>query len=366
MARLEINIKSIKHNIKTLSTYFKERNIYWSLITKVFSGDKEFLRKLLTDDIIKDLHSVGDSRLTSIKNIKEVRPDVRTIYLKPPAIVFADEVVKYADVSLNSSFKTIVALDEAAQNQDKIHEVIIMIELGELREGIQRDDIVEFYQKVLSLKNIKVVGIGSNLGCMFGVEPTYDKLLQLALYKELISAKFQKELKFISGGTSITLPLLEKGMVPPEINHFRIGEAAFFGLSPLDNKPFGELDTNTFDFKANIIEIEEKGIVPDGIIGEGNVGHTADFSIKNIHETTHKAILDFGHLDVDRENIEAMKGDIKFVGITSDMTVIDIGDNMDKNGKPLFKVGQRVSFKPSYLGVARLLNSKFIDKVFVD
>src|SRR5690606_40058192 len=100
--------------------------------------------------------------------------------------------------------------------------------------------------------------IGSNLGCMYGVEPTYDKLLQLSLYKELISTKFNKNLELISGGSSITLPLVENGVVPKDINHFRIGEAAFFGISPLDNQPFKALKTDVFEFNATIIERSEE------------------------------------------------------------------------------------------------------------
>lgn len=44
MAELVIHTKEIKNNIKKLSSYFKKRNIEWSLITKVFSGDIEFLK----------------------------------------------------------------------------------------------------------------------------------------------------------------------------------------------------------------------------------------------------------------------------------------------------------------------------------
>ena len=105
MAELIIQTKKIKDNIKYLSQYFKEHGIYWSLITKVFSGDQEFLKNVLTDDVIQNINSVGDSRLTSLKNLKEVNPDMRTIYIKPPAKIYADDVIKYATISLNSSFK---------------------------------------------------------------------------------------------------------------------------------------------------------------------------------------------------------------------------------------------------------------------
>ena len=199
MAELVIKTAKIRHNIKQLSEFFARNNIEWSLVTKVFSGDKEFLRNVLTDDVIEKINSVGDSRLTSLKNLREVNPDMRTIYIKPPAKIYADEVVKYADISLNTSFTTIKALNEAASKRKKIHQIIIMIELGELREGVKQDDIMDFYAKVFEMPWIEVIGIGSNLGCMYGIAPTHDKLMQLALYKELISERFNRNLPLISG-----------------------------------------------------------------------------------------------------------------------------------------------------------------------
>ncbi len=364
MAELIIRTKKIQHNIQYLSNYLSNKNIHWSLITKVFSGDKTFLKKVLSKETIQLINSIGDSRLTSLKNLREINPDMKTIYIKPPAKIYADDVVKYADISLNSSFETIQALNESAKRAGKVHQIIIMVELGELREGVNRDDVMDFYEKVFKLSHIDVIGLGSNLGCMYGVIPTYDKLLQLVLYKELISTKFNKELQFISGGSSITLPLLEKGTVPKEVNHYRIGETAFFGISPFDNQKFEGLAVDTFEFRANIIELEEKKIVPDGVVGEGNVGHTANYNEKDIGDFSIKAILDFGILDVDRGDIEPIGEDLIFVGITSDMLVVDLGENKGKDGKQKYKVGDQIAFKPNYMAVARLLNSKFIDKVF--
>ena len=364
MAELIIHTDKIKNNIKYLSEYFDKHNIKWSLITKVFSGDKEFLKHILTDDIIQKIDSIGDSRLTSLKNLKAVNPKMLTIYIKPPAKIYADDIIKYADISLNSSYTTIVALNEAAKRADKIHQIIIMVELGELREGVKRTELMNFYESVFQLSNIEVIGIGSNLGCMYGVEPSYDKLLQLSLYEELISEKFNKDLKYVSGGTSITLPLIENNTIPKDINHFRVGEAIFFGISPLDNKQFKELSIDTFEFCANIIELEEKKIVPDGIISHGNVGQSADFNHENVNETSIKAILDFGLLDVDQNDIEFIDEKLEYVGITSDMLVVDIGTNITKDGVKKYSIGDKIHFKPNYMAVARLLNSKFIDKKF--
>ncbi|MBU0474358.1 MAG: alanine racemase [Bacteroidetes bacterium] len=365
MAELEINITEIRNNVKKLSTYFKKHDIKWSLITKVFSGDKEFMRQILTPDIIKDIHSVGDSRLSSLINLKEINDELITIYIKPPPLQYIDDVVKYADISLNSSFKTIIALNKAAKKQNKIHKIIVMIELGELREGINREDLSDFYESIFQLENIDVVGLGSNLGCMYGIEPTYDKLLQLCLYKELIEAKYKSKLSLISGGSSITLPLIENQTIPKDINHFRIGEAVFFGTSPLNNNQFLDLSTDTFNFYTQIIELEEKGIVPDGIISDASIGHVADYEQKDFGRTTNKAILDFGLLDVDQDGLEANDKDIKLVGTTSDMTVVDIGENINIDGKQKYFIGDKICLNPNYISVARLLNSKFVDKKFI-
>ena len=136
-------------------------------------------------------------------------------------------------------------------------------------------------------------------------------------------------------------------------------------LSPLYNERFKELHTGTFEFEANIIELKEKKIIPEGVLTDANIGHTADFDVSNMDETTVKGILDFGMLDVDYENIVALDKDISFVGITSDMMVVDLGSNKNNEGMNKYKIGDRIRFKPNYMAVARLFNSKFIDKRFV-
>lgn len=365
MAELVIHTPEIVENIKKISNFLAKHNVKWSLITKVFSGDKEFLTRILTPEVVAGLHSVGDSRLTSLRNIKEVNSDLRTIYIKPPASVYADEVVKYADVSLNSSLETIKLLNEAAKKQKKTHQVIIMIELGELREGILRENIVDFYQQIFNLPNIEVIGLGSNLGCMYGVEPTFDKLIQLSLYKQLLESKFNTKIPLASGGSSITLPLVDTDRIPADINHFRIGEAAFFGTSPLDNEQFMDLSTDTFDLRSWLIEMEEKPIVPDGTISEANIGHTSELEMGDPDKTVCKGIFDFGMLDVDAHDVVPKDKNINFVGTTSDMTVYEFANLDSSKNNPKYTVGNSFIFKPNYMAVARLLNSKFIDKKFL-
>lgn len=70
-------------------------------------------------------------------------------------------------------------------------------------------------------------------------------------------------------------------------------------------------------------------------------------------------------MDVEKGDIEATDNTLKFVGITSDMLVVDIGNNTTADGQKKYRVGDKIRFKPNYMAVARLLNSKFIEKKYV-
>ena len=83
-----------------------------------------------------------DSRISNLKNIKKLAPHVQTVYIKPPAKRSIVSIVRYADVSFNTEIYTIKMLSAEAQRQNKVHKIIIMIEMGDLREAclIQRDE----------------------------------------------------------------------------------------------------------------------------------------------------------------------------------------------------------------------------------
>lgn len=361
MAWLEVWTKRILDNIDKVSDFLNSKSITWTLVTKILSGHKDVLSEILKSDVIKRTHSIGDSRISNLKTIKRIRPDAETMYIKPPAIRYVKDIVSYADISLNSSEETVKALNEEAKRQGKIHRIIIMLEMGELREGVIGENIISFYKSIFDLSNISVEGIGTNLGCMYGIEPTFDKLVQLSLYKQFLEALFKRDIPLLSAGSSITLPLVSSKKFPVKANHFRIGEAIFMGVSPLNGKKFKNLSTDAFRFYGNIVELEEKSMKPKGKMGDGSVGHVND-SASNLNEDkSNRAIVDFGILDVDPDTMKPVNNAVKFIGTTSDMTVYDVKDKKTHSGKQ-YRVGSRLGFKPSYMAVARLMNSRFIVK----
>ncbi|MCK5168756.1 MAG: alanine racemase [Bacteroidales bacterium] len=353
MAFVTLDIKKLKLNFDYLNTLFKKNGIEWSVVSKILSGNKEYLTELLKFDI----KTISDSRVSNLKMIKSINPKIETIYIKPPAKRAISSVVKYADISMNTEFETIKLLAEEAKKQNKMHKIIIMIELGELREGVMGEDFMAFYESVFKLKSIQVVGIGTNLTCLYGVLPNHDKLIQLSLYEQLIEARFNRQIKYVSGGSSVTIPLIFQNLLPKGINHFRVGETLFLGTDVYNNRPLKKMNSDIFKLYSEIIELTEKPIVPEGDLGTNVEGEDLEFDPVNIGETSNRAIIDIGLLDVDISHIELVDKTIKLAGASSDMIVIDLDENRKK-----YKVGDLIEFKLDYMGALRILNSKYIDK----
>jgi predicted amino acid racemase len=353
MAFITLDTKKLKLNFDYLDTLFKKNSIEWTVVSKILSGNKEYLTELLKFDI----KTISDSRVSNLKMIKSINPKIETIYIKPPAKQAVSNVVKYADVSMNTEFETIKLLSDEAIKQNKIHKIIIMIELGELREGVMGDDFMAFYESVFKLKSIQVVGIGTNLTCLYGVLPNQDKLIQLSLYEQLIEAKFKRQIDYVSGGSSVTIPLIFQNLLPKGINHFRVGETLFLGTDVYNNRPFKKMKSDIFKLYSEIIELTEKPMIPEGELGTNVEGEEFEFDQKNIGETSNRAIIDLGLLDVDINHIELVDKTIKIAGASSDMIVIDLVKNRKK-----YKVGDLIEFRLDYVGTLRIVNSKYIEK----
>lgn len=356
MAYIELNKDKLQHNFRFLDDLFEKNNISWGMVSKVLCGNKDYL-KLLMELGIKEIH---DSRISNLKAIKSIDPYVQTVYIKPPPKKSIKSLVKYADVSLNTEFETIKMISEEAKKQNKTHKIIIMIEMGDLREGVMGEDLIDFYSSIFKLPNIIVIGIGTNLNCLNGIMPTHDKMVQLSLYEQLIEATFNKKIPWVSGGSSVTIPMIFKKLIPKGVNHFRVGETLFFGNNLITGKAIKGMKPGVFNLYAEVIELIEKPKIPIGEIGTNVAGESPELNEQDYGKTSFRAILDIGLLDIDTKNITPYKKNYKFSGASSDMIVLDIGRNSGK-----LKVGDFVKFRPDYLGALRILNSDYIEKRIV-
>lgn len=357
MAYITLNKSALTHNYNYLQELFKNNQIEWAPVLKMLCGNEKYLKFVLS----LGSEQVCDARLSNLKTIKKLKPEVETIYIKPPAKRSIKEIVKYADVSFNTEFTTIKWLSEEAEKQNKMHRIIIMIELGDLREGIMGDHLMDFYNKIFELPNIRVAGIGTNLNCLSGVMPSKDKLIQLSLYEQLIEAKFNQKIDGVSGGSSVMVPLLLKGLVPKGINHFRVGETLFFGSDLFSHKTIPGMREDIFTLYSEIIEITEKPSVPYGDLEKNPSGETFEVDETKFSEIQKRAILDIGLLDISKVDfLHEMEDSVAIIGASSDMIVLDITHAVKD-----YKIGDLISFRLDYMGALRVMNSNYIEKHLV-
>ncbi|MGB3869489.1 MAG: alanine/ornithine racemase family PLP-dependent enzyme [Flavobacteriales bacterium] len=354
MAFLELYRDKLKHNHRFLSKLFTENNIEWGIVTKLLCGNETFLREVVALGE-KEFH---DTRISNLKMVKKLAPDSQTVYIKPPAKRSITNLVRFADVSFNSDLHTIQALSAEAVKQGRTHKVIIMVEMGDLREGVMGDHLVDFYAQVFQLPNIEIVGLGTNLNCLNGIMPTQDKLIQLGLYKQLIEAKFDKRIPWITGGTSVTIPLLLKKQLPKGMNHFRVGEALFFGKDLFTDGMIKGMRNDVFKLHTEVIELYEKPMTPSGEQRANVAGVIPEVKESDIGRTAFRAIIDIGLLDVNPKDLTPLAKGISIIEASSDMLVLDLGENPSR-----LKVGDLISFKINYMGALGLMNSNYIDKV---
>jgi predicted amino acid racemase len=353
MAYVKLYRSELRHNFEFLDKLFKENNVKWGITTKLLCGSKGFLEEVINLGI----GEVHDSRISNLQVIKEIDPDTITIYIKPPPKDAIPDVIRYADISLNTELSTLHELSDEAVRQDRLHKVIIMIEMGDLREGVMREDLLNFYEKVFQLPGIEVVGLGTNLNCLHGVMPDGDKLIQLALYKQIIELRFKKEIPLVSGGTTVTIPLLLRNQLPVGVNHFRVGEALFFGKNLFTNGIIDGMSDQVMELYTQIIEISEKPLVPMGDLGVNPQGKTTQIAEGDYGKTSYRAIIDIGVLDIQPDYLIPVNEKIKILDASSDMLILDVGTNPED-----YKVGDMIRFKLKYMGALGLMSSDYIEK----
>ncbi len=219
------------------------------------------------------------------------------------------------------------------------------------------DRLMDFYEKIFGLPNIEIAAIGTNLTCLHGVIPSQDKLVQLSLYKQLIEARFNKVIPWITAGTSVVLPLIFRKQIPDSINHFRIGETLYFGNNLLNGEMIEGMETEVFNLRAEILEITQKPVVPFGELGNNVAGEQLQVKEENYGKTSYRAILDIGLLDILPDTLFPEDPDLEIVNASSDMLIIDLGKKWKE-----YHIGDAIAFKLNYMGALRLLSSNYIEK----
>lgn len=351
--RLEIHLDRLRENAEHIVALGEQYDVQIWAVTKVTCGHPEVARTLLNAGV----KALGDSRVENIKRMREAGVEGYYTLVRIPMISDAEEVVRYADCSLNSELAVMRALNTAAEKQGRTHDLILMVDLGDLREGIWPADLLDVVGEVLQLKHLHLKGLGTNLTCWGGVLPTEKNLGQLASLAKSVEERFGVQLEIISGGNSSSLPLLRDGMMPEGINQLRIGEVIMLGNDTVVHEPFPETRPDAFILQAEIIEMKRKPSHPIGTIGLDAFGKPPVFEDKGMRI---RAILGIGKQDVAADGLRPVDRGIEVVGGSSDHIILDLTD-----AEGSYQVGDIVSFTVAYECLLKASTSPYVEKIVV-
>jgi len=349
--RVEIRIDKLVDNALALSSLCGSRGIHFTAVTKAVCGSPRVAAALRACGI----RSLGDSRIPNLRRMRESGLNAEYMLIRSPAPSEADVAVDWADVSLNTEIRVMRQLARAARKRGTLHRVVLMIELGDLREGILPSEIDEVVSETIRLDGVELAGIGTNLACLSGVRPTAEKMRELCSIADRLERRHGVKLQYVSGGNSANYQWLVSTPDPGRINHLRVGESMLLGCDTLTRKPIPGMQTDVFTLVAEVIEIKTKPSQPYGEICQDAFGHRP--SLENRGDRR-RAILAIGRQDVEPAALTPkMPADI--IGASSDHLVLDATETD-------LHVGAEVKFEMGYSALLRAMTSRYVAKTYAD
>jgi predicted amino acid racemase len=351
--RLEIHPERITTNARSVIRLCHDHGAKVACVTKVTCAHPAMLHALERGGA----DMIADSRIMNLMSLADVGVPLPLMLLLIPPPSRVAEVVRCADITLNSSLQTIKLLSEATQFLRKRHQVIVMIDVGDLREGVWPDRAIGVVKGASILPGIDVIGLGCNLSAYGGVIPSVDNMNALIEIRDACRKATGLELSTLSGGNSSSLPLLAAGLMPKEINHFRLGESIALGRNVLDRSPWPGTRQDTFRLVAEVVEVERKPSVPIGDRGQNAFGETGEFKDRGVRL---RAICNLGRQDTSIDGLTPEDEGIIVVGGSSDHLIIDVEEAHQK-----VVLGQEIAFYPNYAALLALSTSHYVQKVVV-
>lgn len=347
---LEIDLRKIENNAKEVSKLCAEQKINIVGVSKVFLARKPIVKEFLNAGI----KMMGDSRLSNLKKLSVL--NCEKMLLRIPMESNLEDVVSYSDYSLNSEIDTIMNIDKVSEKMGKIHKIILMIDLGDLREGVMENDVFNVVDKIIKLKNVKLAGIGTNLTCYGGVIPDKENLGRLVEIKKSIEEKYKTKIPIVSGGNSSSLYMVVDKTMPEGINQLRIGEGILLGRETSFGNRIPGCYNDAFKLKGEIIEIKEKPSCPKGHLGIDAFGNKPVFKDKGIMK---RAILAIGRQDILINGLKPDDKQIDIIGASSDHLILDV-----TKCENIYKVGDILSFNVSYGALLAAMTSPYVKKYY--
>lgn len=349
-ARVTVDLGKIAENARRIDEHLPGIEIVG--VTKVTCGDPGVARAMLDGGAV----AIGESRLENAARLREAGIDAPIWLLRAATPALADEAVTLTDFSLASEIVSLEALDEAAGRLGRPHQVIAMVDLGDLREGMMPDDLYEFLERASALEHAEVAGIGVSLTCYGGVVPSSENLTELVELATIAERRLGGHM-IVSGGMSSSIDAVLAGEMPGGVDNLRIGESIVLGVSTVTREPLLGLHTDAVTLSAPIIECMTKPSAPRGAIAQDAFGNVPAFEDLGPRR---RALCALGRQDAPPHGLRPLDPGVHVLGASSDHLILDVDDMAEPP-----QVGQALDFVPNYAATLALFTSPYVDKEYV-
>ena len=339
---LDVNLTALATNARVLCDVCAKNNIAVAGVIKFSDCDLQVAKAYLEGDCAQ----LGVSRAKHLPKLKEAFPQAETLLTRSPGRCDLENCARYADLSLHADADVLTALNAEAEKYNTHPGIILMLDVGDLREGVDNiPELVELAKLCEELPNLRLRGVGTNHACMNGILPPWENLSFRVEGAEAVDQAIGRKLEIISGGSSINLLLLKNGVsaMPPRINHLRLGGSIANPMNIRMNRDvtFPGLREDSIRLVAEIVEIHEKNSAPKGCSTKNWAGVAVSREDKGRRL---QAILALGSQDVsDAATLIPEDDGVQILGCSSDHTIVDVTDS----GKP-WRAGDTLTFKVRY------------------
>ena len=272
---------------------------------------------------------LGTSRLEQVAKCRAAGVPGPWLLIRIPGLTELPDVVALCETSLQSEWPTLLALEEECLRQNKTHRVIVMTDLGDLREGFwDKDELVDVCERVeRDLPHVQLAGIGVNLTCYGSTKPTPEKMNELVGLVRQVEQRIGRKLEIVSGGATSSFTLVHWGTMPAGVNHLRIGEAILLGKDLQVDWGIRDMDYLRMDaltLRAEVVEVKDKPTYPIGEFAIDAFGRKPVYEDRGIRR---RAILALGRADVgELESLIPREPGLTVIGGSSDHCIVDVED----------------------------------------
>jgi len=351
--RIEIKSSSIKNNVDVMVEEMKEKGLKIIGVTKSYCANKDIIKVLYDSGI----STFADSRMENLIKIRKCFPASKLFLLRVMMQSEMLQAILTCDYSAQTSLETIKLVDKLSRVMNKKHGVILMVDMGDLREGILPNNVVEISKQVEMMNNVHLIGIAVNFACFGGVLPDVHNTTKFGDLAVSVEKAIGRKLDIVSIGGTVCIDLIRREKLHDSITHIRLGESLSNGTDASKNSvSIPKLLQNTFELVAEVVEVIEKPSVPIGSIGYDAFGNIPTFVDKGIML---RAVLAIGKQDTPFDALVPKNNNIEILGGSSDHMICDVSKC------PEIKVGSEVRFLVSWKAMLHLMTSRYIKKVLL-